>query len=78
MVYDYKNNYINLQIENIGLTLGIIFLTYLIIFAAFSETNPIQNFIDKYSKNIPELKENLGALTEYLNKKYQENVSSIK
>jgi len=78
MVYDYKNNYINLQIENIGLTLGIIFLTYLIIFGAFKETNPIQKFIDKYSQNIPELKEKLGALTEYLNKNYKENVSSIK
>jgi hypothetical protein len=67
MVYDYKNNYINLQIENIGLTLGIIFLTYLIIFAAFSETNPIQNFIDKYSKNIPELKENEQTLVACFN-----------
>ena len=62
MVYDYKNNYINLQIENVGLSLGIIYLTYLIIFGAFKEVDPYRKFVDKYKDNVVDLKNKLSFL----------------
>jgi hypothetical protein len=66
MVYDYKNNYINLQIENVGLSLGIIYLTYLIIFGAFKEVDPYRKFVDKYKDNVVDLKNKLSFLKNYL------------
>jgi len=66
MVYDYKNNYINLQIENVGLSLGIIYLTYLIIFVAFKEVDPYRKFVDKYKDNVVDLKNKLSFLKNYL------------